>query len=377
MMVADTTGDAMHYPSLLEELDRATAQGTSERSQHILSSIADLFALKSENCSDRQIDLFDEIFVRLSAYIEKSARVALANKLADQVRPPRKMTGLLASDDEIAVAGPVIERSKALDPAVLVGIASSKGQQHLLALSRRPSLDEAVTDILVERGDAAVVLSTVKNAGARFSQAGFGKLVDRSHENDELATGVGLRPDLPREHLLRLVVRASHEVRLKLEVANPALAATIQDAIESAAGAVIEKADTLTHDYTAAVAELQNAHAQGRLDDANIGVLAVANEFEKTIVAIGLLCGLPPHAIEHAVCHQRADGVLVLAKAAGLSWATTKAVLRLRKAGRNMSPGEFERCAQSFAGLKESVARQAIDIQRKSPPRSRFGRPAA
>lgn len=375
--MAQAIGDAMHYPSLLEELDRAAAHGTSERSQHILSSIADLFALKAENCSDRQIDLFDEIFVRLSAYIEKSARIALANKLADQARPPRKMTSLLASDDEIAVAGPVIERSKALDPAVLLRIASSKSQQHLLALSRRPSLDEAVTDILVDRGDVAVVLSAVNNAGARFSEAAFGKLVDRSHENDELATGVGLRPDLPREHLLRLIVRASHEVRLKLEAANPAIAATIQQAVESAAGAVLEKADTMAHDYSAAVAELQSAHAQGRLQDATIGALAAANEFEQTVAAIGLLCGLPPDAVEQAICHPRSDGVLVLARAIGLSWPTTKAILRLRKAGRDMSPGEYERCAQSFANLKESVARQAIEIQRKNVPRTRFGRPAA
>ena len=367
----------MHYPSLLEELDRATARGTSARSLNILTNIADLFTLKGENCSGRQIELFDEIFVRLSAYIEKSARVALANKLADQGRPPRKMTGLLASDDEIDVARPVLERSKALDVAMLIAIASSKSQQHLLALSRRPSLDEAVTDILVDRGDAAVVLSTVRNAGARFSPAGFGKLVDRSHENDELATGVGLRPDLPREHLLRLVVRASHEVRLKLEAANPALASTIQQAVDSAAGAVIETADTMAHDYTAAVAELEHAHAQGRLQDANIGALAAANEFEKTVAALGLLCGLPPDAVEQAVCHHRSDGVLVLAKAAGLSWPTTKAILRLRKAARDISPGEYDRCAQSFANLKESTARQAIEIQRKNAPRTRFGRPAA
>jgi tRNA A37 threonylcarbamoyltransferase TsaD len=69
--------------------------------------------------------------------------------------------------------------------------------------------------------------------------------------------------------------------------------------------------------------------------------------------------------------------VLVLAKAAGLSWPTTKAILRLRKANRDMSPGEYERCAESFAGLKESIARQAIEIQRKNAPRTRFGRAVA
>jgi uncharacterized protein (DUF2336 family) len=364
----------MHFPALLEELDRAAAQGTSERSAHILASIAELFALKAGNCTDRQIDLFDEIFIRLTTYLEKSALTHLAGKLADHSRAPVKISRLLAEDDEIGVAAPVLERSKALDRATLIAIASTKSQKHLLALSRRPVLDEAVTDILVDRGDAAVVLSTAKNAGARFSEAGFGKLVDRSHENEELATTVGLRADIPREQLLRLVVRASHEVRTKLEAANPSFSTTIQDAIDGAAGAVIDQADAMAHDYSAAVAELQTAHAQGRLKDAAVAALATANEFEKTVAALGLLCSLPSAAVERAIRHERSDAVLVMARAAGLTWPTAKAILQLRNARRDMSPGEYDRCAASFASLKETIARQAIEIQKKNAPRTRFGR---
>ena len=366
----------MHFPALLEELDRAAAQGTSERSTHILASIADLFALKAENCTDRQVDLFDEIFVRLATYIEKSARASLAGKLADHSRAPAKISRLLAEDDEISVAGPVLERSKALDRATLIAIATTKSQKHLLALSRRSALDEAVTDILVDRGDTAVVLSTVQNAGARFSHTGFGKLVDRSQEDDALASSIGLRPDLPREQLLRVIVRASHEVRLKLQVADPSLASAIQDAVDGAAGAVIERADAMAHDYSAALAELQTAHAQGRLKDAAVAALATANEFDKTVAALGLLSGLPPTSVERAIRHERSDAVLVMAKAAGLSWPTAKAILQLRRAGRDMSPGEYDRCAASFANLRESIARQALEIQKRNAPRTRFGRAA-
>jgi uncharacterized protein (DUF2336 family) len=336
-----------------------------------------LFTAKAGTYSERQIDLFDEIFVRLVSYIETSARTALANELADQARAPKKISRLLAQDDDVGVAGPIIERSTALDRATLVAIATTKSQNHLLALSRRPALEEAVTDILVERGDAAVLLSTAKNAGARFSQQGFEKIVDRSHGNDELASTVGLRGDLPREHLLRVLVRASHEVRTRLEAANPGLGGRIQQAVEGAAGTVLDEANTLARDYTAALAELQKAHAAGQLQDAAVAALASANEFEKTCAALGLLCGLPPTAIERAICHERTDGVLVLAKAAGLSWPTTKTILRMRKAGRDMSPGEFERCAESFASLKQNIARHALELQKKSAARSRFSRPAA
>ena len=74
----------------------------------------------------------------------------------------------------------------------LVANASSKSQQHLAAIAQRKSLSEAVTDVLVERGDRDVVHSVVRNAGARFSDAGFRMLVKRSTGDDALATEVGI-----------------------------------------------------------------------------------------------------------------------------------------------------------------------------------------
>ena len=42
-----------------------------------------------------------------------------------------------------------------------------------------------------ERGDQQVVLSTAKNAGARFSGKGFAIMIKRSHGDDQLAACVG------------------------------------------------------------------------------------------------------------------------------------------------------------------------------------------
>jgi uncharacterized protein (DUF2336 family) len=353
----------MHFPALLEELDRIGTSEAPERRGEILLRIADLFSSEKKAYSAQQIGMFDDVFVRLVRYIETTARANLAARLADEPHAPRQISCLLANDDEIGVAGPMLERSQALDEATLVAVARSKGQPHLLALSRRDSLDEAVTDLIVERGDADVVLNTVHNKGARFSQLGFQRLVDRSQNDDDLASSVGLRPDLPRAELMRLLVRASHQVRSRLQTANPVIASAVQEAIDSAATAVFEQADTLIRDYEPALAELCAEHAAGALTDADVASFATGNDFEKTVAALSLLSGLQPGAVERALCHERTDAVLVLAKAAGLSWPTVKSILRLRRAGRDMSPGEYERCATSYAGLKEYIARNAIEIK--------------
>jgi uncharacterized protein (DUF2336 family) len=59
----------------------------------------------------------------------------------------------------------VLEHSECLDNATLVENARTKSQRHLLAISRRRSLDDVVTDVLVERGDRSVLLSAAANPG--------------------------------------------------------------------------------------------------------------------------------------------------------------------------------------------------------------------
>ena len=82
-------------------------------------------------------------------------------------------SGSSPADDDIEVARPVLTRSERLSEHTLVATANSKSQQHLYAITQRDALSEAVTDILVERGDRDVVHAVVKNRGARFSDAGF------------------------------------------------------------------------------------------------------------------------------------------------------------------------------------------------------------
>ena len=63
-----------------------------------------------------------------------------------------------------------------LDDETLIAGARTKSQEHLLAISRRKLLSEGVTDVLVERGNQEVVVSTAGNFGARFSEFGYSTL---------------------------------------------------------------------------------------------------------------------------------------------------------------------------------------------------------
>src|SRR6516164_8175346 len=139
--------------SLILELEQALAAGTQEHRVEMLTRITDLFLAGANRYSDVQINLFDEVMTKLTSAIEAKARARLSVKLADTANAPAGVIRKLAADDDIEVARPVLKNSKRLTDADLLANARVKGQPHLLAISERKTLSEAVTDVLVMRGD--------------------------------------------------------------------------------------------------------------------------------------------------------------------------------------------------------------------------------
>ena len=179
------------------------------------------------------------------------------------------------------------------------------------------SLAETVTDVLVERGNREVALSAVQNAGAKFSETGYVRLVKRSEGDDELAQSVGSRPEIPRQHFLKLLTTASKAVRLALEAAHPQNASEIQHVVAEVATAIQAKAAAASRDYAAARALVESLRASGRLTESDVEAFARAGKFEETAAALAVLCALPIDVIERAMVQDREETILIVAKAIG------------------------------------------------------------
>src|ERR1700733_76394 len=209
---------------LLDELQTTLAHGTVARRVETLRRVTDLFINGAVDFSNEQIALFDDVFQCLMEHIETSAKALLAARLAPiDIAPPMTIRAL-AFDDLIEVAAPVLSQSERLDDDTLIETARNKSQAHLMAISTRRVLSGAVTDVLVLRGNDAVIHSTVNNPGAEFSERGFTRLVNRAEGDDDLTTCIGQRPTIPRHLYLKLIAKASATVRARLEAANPPLA---------------------------------------------------------------------------------------------------------------------------------------------------------
>jgi len=224
--------------SLLDDLERALTAGSNAQRIEMLSRITDLFVADAHRYTPMQVDLFDEVISKLAIAIEAKARAKLSVRMAHVPNAPPGVIRMLAFDDAVEVARPVLTSSDRLAESDLIANAKIKSQQHLAAIAERKSLSEAVTEILVTRGDRKVAHSVAKNAGARFSDAGFRMLVKRSAGDEALALHVGARRDLPRQHFLRLLEQASATVRARLSAENPAAASAVEGVVSEVVGGI-------------------------------------------------------------------------------------------------------------------------------------------
>src|ERR1043166_2058665 len=345
--------------SIIDEIEDALSMQPAAKRDEALWRITDLFAAGASRYAEEHVGLFDDVIGRLAATIEADARAKLARRLAPIANAPAKVSRKLAADADIAVAEPLLRQSERLDDHDLLRTAAKHGQQHLLAIAQRRALSEAVTEVLVVRGDREVVRSVAQNQGARFSSAGFRALVARSSGDEELAVHVGTRHDLPRQHLLKLIEAASSTVRQKLAAADPETAATVREGlaeIDAGLRAATRRAST---DYASARAEVEAMHGAALLDEKQVCAFADMGQFEHTAVAISLLTEAPIDVVERAMLDDNPDMAVILAKVADFSWSTTHCIL-VRASGRAMSPQDIDRAFSGFSRLKATTARSII-----------------
>lgn len=316
----------MHSASLIDELETVLTSGSSVQRADILQRVTDLFLHGKETYREEHVALFDDVMVHLIDQIERYALIRLSRQLAPIGNAPTNVVHQLAQSDDIAVSGPVIEKSSVLTDEVLVEIARTKSQKHLAAIAARDAIAETITDVLVDRGDMEVTRKVTANKGARFSKQGFNKVVDKAHEDEELAEVFVNRGDVPPdvfEHLLR---KATEVVRHKLlRSATPQLRERITQTLSAIAVEVAHApaAQAQGDGYAAkTLLKLDQSKLKGHLCEA-----AQAGRRGETIETLAALSKLPIDAVRSLLRAGTEDGVLILCKDVGLAWPDVKNVL--------------------------------------------------
>jgi hypothetical protein len=346
--------------SFLRDLDRAVSQGTDESRMRALWHTTDLMI--TGRYSDDEIWTFGEVIGRLADEIEVAARAQLARRLARVDNAPVNIIHKLAFDDSIDVAGPILQQSERLEPYALVANACTKSQPHLLAISKRESLEETVTDVLVTRGDQEVVNSVANNSGARFSDFGFLHMIQRAEGDSILAEQLGLRKDIPRHLFQQLIAKASEDVRKRLERERPAMIDQIKSTVTDVAGALQSKLGPVSRTYFVAKRVVTTQHQQGNLNENSISGYARFHRLEEVTIGLSLLCSLPGDVIERALLDKNREMLLIMAKALDFSWATTMSLLFLGAKDHRITAKDLRELESEFGRLNVGTSRSVLEF---------------
>jgi uncharacterized protein (DUF2336 family) len=345
---------------IIDELETVLKTSSTEKHLSILRKITDLFLAGRNNISEEAISVFDDVVVKLADHVERRALIELGGQLAPIANAPPNTIRSLASNEDIAVAGPVLAQSPCLTDQDLVTIAGSKSQSHLGKIAERAQISPVVTDILVGRGDREVVNKVAANAGAQFSRTSMSMLVMRAGGDDDLTHIMGLRPDIPPNLFKRLIRHATEQVRQRLLAAAPPSA---QDAInrvlmqiaeqtppKSLSQADLTKAQRLTYSYGQDTEQTRT----------NVLEYADGKKIPELAAALSILSAVPLVLVSRLICDSDPFGAMVLCKAIRLDWSIAQAVLAALPGANTSDSTRLEELLEDYERLSASSAHHLL-----------------
>jgi uncharacterized protein (DUF2336 family) len=344
--------------SIIAELEDAVRAGSPTKRVETLRQVTDLFLNDGDRLNDEQVQVFDDVLCLLIARVETRAKAELSKRLGPIDYAPFEVIRHLALDDEIAVAGHVLTHSSRLGTDTLVEVASTKGQDHLLAISARTNLPEAVTDVIVDRGEGKVIRNLANNATARFSEAGYSGIVARAEQDEELVEILGLRPDLPVKFVRELLRRAKDTVRTRLlEMAPPALRERLKAMLKD-----IVREVPASRSWNFGVAEelVRLMKELNELDDAAVFKFAEEKKNNEVVVSLAVLNDVPTEMMGRLLEGPRADLILIPCRSARLNWPTVETILRNRPAPLPIDDQSLAQAQHDFRKLSMETAQRTV-----------------
>ena len=343
--------------SIIGELEDAVNGGSPAKRVATLRRVTDLFMLDGERLSEEQVQVFDDVLCLLIARVETRARAELSKRLAPVDYAPFEVIEKLASDDEIEVAGEVLTHSSRIGTDALVRIARTKGQDHLMAISARADLPEAVTDVIVDRGEVKVIRQLAHNASARFSEAGYSGIVAHADGDDELIEILGLRIDLPVKFLRDLLRRAKEAVRARLLAIAPR---TVEQEIRRVLDDIARENPSPARDFSLAEQLVKLLKDLNELDGAAIAKFVGSGKFNEVAAGLAALNDVPTELMARVLEGPRADLVLIPCKSVGLDWLVVESILRHRPVPQPIGDRSLWQANLDYGRLSRETAQRTV-----------------
>lgn len=329
-------------------------EGSSEKRRALLRELTENF-FGSSSRSATEDTLYGSVLASLAADMESAVRAELSARFANAPDAPHALIRRLAND-EAAVAGAVLTTSPVLTDDDLLGVVRRHGQDHLRAISARSTVSEAVSDVIVERGDDETLGTLLRNDGARLSRKSSEAAVERARTNPALHEATVSRASLPADLLneMYFVVEARLRARILEQNArmDPGL---LESALAAGRTRVATDDGALPADYAECSAYVEELKAAGQLTPQMLARFLRSGGTTSFLIALAQLSDIDFHTARQIVDRRELDALAVVCKSADLDRALflTYAVVLLNDDGDAMSK------AHSYARMYAELTRDA------------------
>jgi len=338
-------------------------EGSSEKRRALLRELTEHFFGSTTRTASEDA-LYGSVLASLAADMETAVRAELAVRFSGAPDAPHTLIRRLAND-EAAVARAVLATSPVLTDEDLLGVVRKHGQAHLRAVSARPSVSEAVSDVIVERGDDETLGTLLRNDGARLSRKSSEAAVERAKVNPALHEATVSRASLPADLLneMYFVVEARLRTRILEQNArmDPAL---LESALAAGRARVATDDGALPADYAECSAYVEELRAAGQLTPQMLARFLRSGSRTSFLISLAQLADVDFHTAASIVEKKELDALALICKAADLDRALflTFAVVILNTEENAM--GKAQSYAKMYGDLQRDVALRTLRFWR-------------
>jgi uncharacterized protein (DUF2336 family) len=247
---------------LIEVRDRLRQAPSADARAAAATHVGSLLTSTPLKAEERSAAL--AILEKLTKDVEQEVRHALAVHVKDCAVLPPSIAREIAEDVD-AVSLPFIECSPVLSDGDLIDLVKLGSTQKQLAIARRDSVSEPVSDALVATHSGGVVIALLTNVGARVSEPAYHDIVEHFGGDRSVQSLIVERPLLPMTVIERLIHSVSTALRNRL-IERHALPSDFADELVGQAGerAFMQDLASMPGAFDAE-ALARRLHANGRL----------------------------------------------------------------------------------------------------------------
>jgi uncharacterized protein (DUF2336 family) len=234
-----------------------------------------------------------------------------------------------------------------------------------VAIARRPGIGEAVTDVLVDKGDGEVLTTVSANLGARFSHRSMGVLAERATVNQRVAEALAQRTDVPAamaETLLKLIGPAG---RARIETLLKAAPSRLDAVLGEASREVDGGRETVKRNRAEVLALAEAIRRGGRSIDVVVESLLDQRRVLDVALLLAERCGVPEAHVTGVLFKLDSQPIAMLARAAGVGDLAYTRLTRLRCERLNLGGNQEAHMMAVYRDTDAADANRALDFHRR------------